>query len=150
MAALSATGNPAIKKGFEPLLSDFIHVDYNDLGAIEAHADNPDVVAMLIEPVQGEAGIIIPDEGYLTGLREICDQNGWLLMLDEIQSGMGRTGKWFAHQHEDILPDVITSAKALGNGIPIGACAARGPAAELIGVGTVSYTHLTLPTILLV
>lgn len=135
MAALSATGNSAIKKGFEPLLSDFIHVDYNDLGAIEAHADNPNVVAMLIEPVQGEAGIIIPDEGYLTGLREICDQNGWLLMLDEIQSGMGRTGKWFAHQHEDILPDVITSAKALGNGIPIGACAARGPAAELIGVG---------------
>jgi len=135
MAALSATGNNAIKAGFEPLLSEFVHVNYNDLDAAKEHSDNPNVVALLIEPVQGEAGIIVPDEGYLTGLRELCDQNGWLLMLDEIQSGMGRTGKWFAHQHEDIRPDVIASAKALGNGIPIGACAARGSAAELISVG---------------
>ena len=135
MAALSATGNKAIKQGFEPLLSEFVHVDYNDLEAVQNYSDNANVVAMLVEPVQGEAGIVVPDQGYLTGLRELCDQNDWLLMLDEIQSGMGRTGKWFAHQHEDIRPDVITSAKALGNGIPIGACAARGPAAELIGVG---------------
>ena len=135
MAALSATGNKAIKQGFEPLLSEFVHVDYNDLEAVQNYSDNANVVAMLVEPVQGEAGIVVPDQGYLTGLRELCDQNDWLLMLDEIQSGMGRTGKWFAHQHEDIRPDVITSAKALGNGIPIGACAARGSAAELIGVG---------------
>ena len=136
MATLSATGNEAISKGFEPLVSEFIHIDYNDINAAEAHTDNPDVVAMLIEPIQGEAGVIIPDEGYIKGLRELCDKNGWLLMLDEIQSGMGRTGKWFAHQHEGIVPDVITSAKALGNGIPIGACAARGMAAELISTGS--------------
>lgn len=136
MATLSATGNEAISKGFEPLVSEFIHIDYNDINAAEAHSDNPDVVAMLIEPIQGEAGVIIPDEGYIKGLRELCDKNGWLLMLDEIQSGMGRTGKWFAHQHEGIVPDVITSAKALGNGIPIGACAARGMAAELISTGS--------------
>jgi len=113
MATLSATGNEAIKKGFEPLLRDFIHINYNDLEAAKLHSDNPNVVAMMIEPVQGEAGIVIPDEGYLSGLRELCNQNGWLLMLDEIQSGMGRTGKWFAHQHEGIIPDVLTSAKAL-------------------------------------
>lgn len=136
MATLSATGNDAIKKGFEPLVSDFIHINYNDLDAAKLHSDNPDVVAMLIEPIQGESGIIIPDEGYLLGLRELCDQNGWLLMMDEIQSGMGRTGQWFAHQHEGIHPDVVTSAKALGNGVPIGACAARGAAAELISPGS--------------
>ena len=135
MACLSATGNKAIKSGFEPMVSEFIHIDYNDIEAARLHSDNKNIVAMLIEPVQGEAGIIIPDKGYLTALRELCDENGWLLMVDEIQSGMGRTGEWFAHQHEDIAPDVLTSAKALGNGIPIGACAARGLAAELISVG---------------
>ena len=135
MACLSATGNKAIKSGFEPMVSEFIHIDYNDIEAARLHSDNKNIVAMLIEPVQGEAGIIIPDKGYLTALRELCDENGWLLMFDEIQSGMGRTGEWFAHQHEDIAPDVLTSAKALGNGIPIGACAARGLAAELISVG---------------
>ncbi len=136
MATLSATGNEAIKKGFAPLLEDFIHVPYNDVAAIQAHANNTNVVAILIEPIQGEAGIVLPDDGYLTELRKICDENGWLLMLDEIQAGMGRTGKWFGFQHENILPDVITSAKALGNGIPIGACAARGIAAELISPGS--------------
>ena len=135
MAALSATGNDAIKKGFSPLVSDFIHVPYNDIEAIKAHTDNPNVVAIMIEPIQGEAGIIIPHTEYLNGLRDVCDKNGWLLIIDEIQTGMGRTGKWFSYQHNDILPDVVTSAKALGNGIPIGACAARGEAANLISPG---------------
>lgn len=136
MATLSATGNPSLQKGFEPLVADFIHVEYNSIEAIEEHSDNANVVAIMMEPVQGEAGIIIPDEGYLKALRDICDKNGWLLILDEIQTGMGRTGEWFAYQHESVLPDVMTSAKALGNGIPIGACAAQGKAAEVFGPGT--------------
>lgn len=135
MATLSATGNDAIKKGFAPLVSEFIHVPYNDIDAMRAHADNPNIVAIMIEPIQGEAGIIVPDEGYLTDLRELCDNQGWLLIIDEIQTGIGRTGKWFGFQHDNIVPDVITSAKALGNGIPIGACAARGEAANLISPG---------------
>jgi len=136
MATLSATGNASIQKGFEPLLSDFIHVTYDDVDAMRQYSGNDNVVAIMIEPIQGEGGIIVPDAGYLKELRELCDQQGWLLIVDEIQSGMGRTGKWFAFQHEDVQPDVITSAKALGNGIPIGACAARGAAAELISPGS--------------
>ena len=136
MGSLSATGNETLQKGFGPLLEGFIHVDYNDVSAVEAHTANDKIVALMIEPIQGESGVVVPDEGYLRALRKICDKQGWLLMLDEIQSGMGRTGQWFAHQHEDILPDVITSAKALGNGIPIGACAARGIAAGLISPGS--------------
>jgi len=136
MATLSATGNEAIHKGFHPLLSSFIHVDYNNIDAVKAHSDNPDVVAVMVEPIQGEGGVIVPDEGYLKGLRELCDQQGWLLIVDEIQTGIGRTGKWFAFMHDDIQPDIITSAKALGNGIPIGACAARGEAAKLMSPGT--------------
>lgn len=135
MATLSATGNDAIKNGFSPLVSDFIHVPYNDIEAIQAHASNTSVVAIMIEPIQGEAGIIVPDQGYLSTLRSLCDEHGWLLIIDEIQTGIGRTGKWFAFQHDDIMPDVVTSAKALGNGIPIGACAARGEAANLISPG---------------
>ena len=136
MATLSATGNDAIQKGFHPLVPSFIHVDYDDLNAVKAHADNSDIVAVMVEPIQGEAGIIPASEGYLKGLREICDQNGWLLIVDEIQTGVGRTGKWFAYMHEDIQPDILTSAKALGNGIPIGACAAKGKAANLMSPGT--------------
>lgn len=136
MATLSATGNAAIKSNFEPLVSDFIHVDYNDLDSIEALSDNPNIVAVMVEPIQGEAGIVIPDDGYMKGIRDICDHNNWLMITDEIQTGVGRTGHWFAHQAEDITPDVITSAKALGNGIPIGACAAKGQAAELISPGS--------------
>src|SRR5690606_31469441 len=113
----------------------FIHVPYNDLAAVEALAGNADVVAILVEPIQGEGGVNAPSSGYLKGLRELCDRNGWLLMLDEIQTGMGRTGRWFAHQHEDIRPDVMTLAKALGNGDPIGACLARGAAAEAFSPG---------------
>lgn len=135
MATLSATGNEAIKNGFEPLLSDFIHVDFNDLDALKALQDNANVVAVMLEPIQGEGGVIVPDPDYLSGVREICDVNNWLMILDEIQTGMGRTGDWFAHQASDVKPDVLTSAKALGNGIPIGACAARGKAADLISPG---------------
>lgn len=136
MAALSATGSETLQKGFHPMLTDFINVNYNDLDAVKQHSDNKDVVAVMMEPILGEAGIVLPDEGYLKSLREICDQNNWLLILDEIQTGMGRTGKWFAYQHEDILPDVMTSAKALANGLPIGACAAQGAAAEVLTPGT--------------
>lgn len=135
LATLTATGNQKIRQGFEPLVAGFIHVPYNDLAAVEALAGNADVVAILVEPIQGEGGVNAPSSGYLKGLRELCDRNGWLLMLDEIQTGMGRTGRWFAHQHEDIRPDVMTLAKALGNGVPIGACLARGAAAEAFSPG---------------
>lgn len=136
MATLSATGNEAIHKGFHPLVSSFIHVDYNNPDAVRTHADNADIVAVMVEPIQGEGGVIEADAGYLKELRNICNENNWLLIVDEIQTGMGRTGKWFGFMHDDIQPDVITSAKALGNGIPIGACAARGAAAELIQPGS--------------
>lgn len=135
MATLSATGNRAIQKGFAPLVSEFIHVEYNDVNAIKAHHDNANIVAVMVEPIQGEGGVIVPDDGYLKAVRALCDKQGWLLIIDEIQTGMGRTGEWFAYMHEGILPDIITSAKALGNGIPIGACAARGDAAKLIAPG---------------
>ena len=135
MGALAATGNEALQRKFGPMLAGFIHVNYNDLDAMQALAENPDIVAIMVEPIQGESGVILPDDGYLVGLRELCDKQNWLLIVDEIQSGMGRTGKWFAHQHEQMTPDIITIAKALGNGIPIGACLARGKAANLIAPG---------------
>ena len=136
MATLSATGSRKVQAGFEPLVSGFVRAPYNDVDAVRAiAASNRNVVAVLVEPVQGEAGIVIPDSGYLRALREICDANQWLLMLDEIQTGMARSGKMFAFQHEDIAPDVVTLAKALGNGIPIGACMTAGPAANLIQPG---------------
>jgi len=135
LATLSATGNKNIQQGFEPLVSEFIPVEYNSVDAVGAHQSNPNIVAVMLEPIQGEGGILVPDEGYLKDLRQVCDDNGWLLILDEIQAGIGRTGKWFGYQHDEILPDIVTSAKALGNGIPIGACAARGKAAELISPG---------------
>ncbi len=136
MATLSATGNRKVQAGFEPLVSGFLRAPYNDVASLQAIAkNNRDVVAILVEPVQGEAGIIIPDRGYLAALRRICDQNNWLLMLDEIQTGMARSGKMFAFQHENILPDVMTLAKALANGVPIGACVTRGKAAETIKPG---------------
>jgi len=115
----------------------FIRVPYNDLDAIRTVAENSsDVVAVLVEPIQGEGGINIPDADYLEGIRRLCDDNHWLMMLDEIQTGMGRTGKWFAWQHGNAIPDVATLAKALGNGVPIGACLARGKAAEVMQPGT--------------
>ncbi len=136
LATLSATGNRKVQAGFEPLVKGFIRVPYDDLDAIQAVAkSSPDVVAVLVEPIQGEGGVRIPADGYLTGLRALCDEHDWLLMLDEIQTGIGRTGKMFAFQHEAIQPDVITLAKALGNGVPIGACLAKGKAAELFQPG---------------
>jgi acetylornithine aminotransferase len=136
MATLSATGNRKVQAGFEPLVSGFVRAPFNDLAALDAIArHNRNVVAVLVEPIQGEGGIRIPDDGYLAGIRQLCDDNGWLMMLDEIQSGMARSGRFFAFQHENILPDVMTLAKALGNGLPIGACLARGPAANVFRPG---------------
>jgi len=136
LATLSATGNRKVHAGFEPLVQGFIRVPFGDLAAIKTIAENrSDVVAVLVEPVQGEGGIHIPGDDYLPGIRDLCDQNNWLMMLDEIQTGMGRTGKMFAFQHSDIKPDVMTLAKALGNGVPIGACLANGAAADLFAPG---------------
>lgn len=147
LATLSATGNRKVQAGFEPLVSGFLRVPYNDLDAIEQVAkNNNNVVAVLVEPVQGEGGIQIPDKNYLPGIRQLCDDNGWLMMLDEIQTGMCRSGKWFAHQHygsqkNDAKPDVMTLAKALGNGVPIGACLARGEAAQQFKPGHHGSTY---------
>jgi acetylornithine aminotransferase len=137
LATLSATGNRKVQAGFEPLVSGFIRVPYNNLEAVRTIAThNREVVAVLVEPVQGEGGVIVPATDYLNELRDICDEQSWLLMLDEIQTGMGRTGRLFAHQHNDILPDVMTLAKGLGNGFPVGACLARGLAAEVFAPGS--------------
>jgi acetylornithine aminotransferase len=136
MATLTATGSRKVQAGFEPLLAGFARVPYNDVEAVrQAATHNKNIVALLVEPVQGEGGINIPDAGYLAALRQICDDNGWLFMLDEVQSGIGRTGTWFAHQHTAIKPDVMTLAKGLGSGVPIGACLARGAAADLFKPG---------------
>lgn len=136
IATLTATDNPAKQQGFEPLLPGFLRVPFNDIDAVHRMAEQScDIVAVLIEPVQGEGGIRVADAAYLRALRTLCDQQGWLLMLDEIQCGMGRTGAWFAHQHTGIVPDVMTVAKALGNGFPIGACLARGEVADLLSPG---------------
>ena len=136
MATLSATDNQKIQAGFTPLLSDFLQVEFNNIDKIGEHASNQNVVAVMVEPIQGEAGINVCDPGYLQSLRMLCDEHGWLLILDEIQTGMGRTGNWFAYQHEAILPDIMTSAKGLANGMPIGACAARGKTAEVLIPGS--------------
>jgi acetylornithine aminotransferase len=138
MATLSATGNRKVQAGFEPLVSGFIRVPYDDIEAVkQVAAHNANVVAILVEPVQGEGGINIPKDAstYLETLRQICDAHGWLLMLDEVQTGIGRTGTWFAFQHTTIKPDVISLAKGLGSGMPIGACVAHGKAAEVFTYG---------------
>jgi acetylornithine aminotransferase len=138
MATLSATGNRKVQAGFEPLVSGFIRVPYDDVDAVKQVASsNPNVVAILVEPVQGEGGINIPKDSsaYLETLRQICDAHGWLLMVDEVQTGIGRTGTWFAFQHTAIMPDVMSLAKGLGSGVPIGACLARGKAAEVFVYG---------------
>jgi acetylornithine aminotransferase len=137
MATLTATGNRKIQAGFEPLVEGFVRLPYGDAGALEAMAaGEPDLVAVLVEPIQGEGGVNVPQPGYLADLRALCDRHDWLLMLDEIQTGMGRTGTLFACQHEEVLPDVMTLAKGLGNGVPIGTCLARATAAELFGPGS--------------
>ncbi len=136
LATLTATGNRKVQAGFEPLVQGFVRVPYNDIEAIREIANHSNnVVAVLVEPIQGEGGINIPATDYLNRIREICDEHEWLLMLDEIQTGIGRTGRMFSHQHNQILPDVMTLAKGLGNGMPIGACLARGGAADVFAPG---------------
>lgn len=136
LATLSASGSRSIQAGFEPLVQGFIRVPFNDVNAIKTVLQSRhDVVAIMVEPIQGNGGIKIPADDYLLQLRKLCDEYDCLLILDEIQSGMGRSGKWFAYQHTPILPDILTCAKALGNGIPIGACLARGKAAQLFQPG---------------
>ena len=136
LATLSATGNRKVQAGFEPLVTGFVRVPYDDLDAIRhVAAHHTSVVAVLVEPIQGEGGIRTPDISYLQQLRQICTEHNWLLMLDEVQTGIARTGKWFAHQHANILPDVMTLAKGLGSGLPIGACLAAGNATGTFGPG---------------
>jgi len=136
MATLTASGSRKVQAGFEPLVAGFARVPFDDVAAVRQVAtNNQSVVAILVEPITGEGGIHIPAENYLHDLRVLCDQHGWLLMLDEVQTGMARTGKWFAHQHTGIVPDVMTLAKGLGGGVPIGACLARGNAAALFQPG---------------
>ncbi len=136
IATLSATGSRKVQAGFEPLVTGFVRVPFDDLEAVRRVAENNrNVVAVLVELIQGEGGVNICHDDYLRGLREICDTNGWLLMLDEVQSGIGRTGKWFAFQHSGVMPDVMPLAKGLGNGVPIGACLAAGAAAQLFKPG---------------
>lgn len=137
MATLTATGNRKVQAGFEPLLGGFVRAPFGDVEAVQRIvANNPEVVAVLTEPVLGEGGIHIPAASYLPELRALCDEHNLLLMLDEVQTGNGRTGTYFAYQHSDCVPDVVTTAKGLGNGVPIGACLARGKAAQMLVPGT--------------
>lgn len=137
LATLTATGNRKVQAGFEPLLTGFVRVPYGDINAVrQVAAHNANVVAVLVEPIQGEGGINIPATEYLQQLRALCTEQQWLLMLDEVQSGIGRTGTWFAHQHTGITPDVMTLAKGLGNGLPIGACLVKGPAVGVFKPGS--------------
>jgi len=135
LATLSATGSRKAQAGFEPLMGGFLRVPYNDMAAIERLAGQANVVAVLLEVLQGEGGINVADLDWLRQVREACDRRGWLLMIDEVQSGIGRTGRWFAHQWAGIVPDVMTLAKGLGSGVPIGACLARGAAAQVFKPG---------------
>ncbi len=136
LATLAATGNRKAQAGFDPLLAGFIRAPFDDIDAILSIANNnADVVAIMVEPIQGESGIKVPAPDYLNQLRRICDEQNWLLMLDEVQTGNGRTGSYFAYQQNNILPDVVTTAKGLGNGFPIGACLAHGNAAQLFQPG---------------
>jgi acetylornithine/N-succinyldiaminopimelate aminotransferase len=140
MATLSATANPKIKEGFSPLVEGFVHVDFNNINAMK-DAITDDTVAIMIEPIQGEGGVNIPSRDYLNNLRDLCDDRDLLLIVDEIQTGNCRTGKPFAYQHNNILPDIVTTAKGLGNGFPIGACLARGKAATIFHPGNHGSTY---------
>jgi acetylornithine aminotransferase len=136
LATLSATGNRKVQAGFEPLVGGFVRVPYGDLETLrQVGSHDRNIVAVLVEPVQGEGGVRVPPLSYLAGVREICTAHGWLMMVDEVQTGIGRTGQWFGFQHAGILPDVMSLAKGLGNGVPIGACLAAGAAAELFAPG---------------
>ncbi|MSQ66588.1 MAG: aspartate aminotransferase family protein [Gammaproteobacteria bacterium] len=137
LGALSATGNAKVQQGFGPLLEGFVRVPYGDAAAVaRVVAENPAVVAVMVEPIQGEGGVVVPAADYLPELRALCDRHGLLLMLDEVQTGMGRTGHWFACQGMGVRPDVMTLAKGLGNGFPIGACLAAGAAAAVLQPGS--------------
>lgn len=137
MATLTASGSRKIQAGFEPLLAGFARVPFDDIPAIRQVAEhNKNVVAVLVEVVQGEGGVNVLSADYLAQLRQICDEHGWLLMLDEVQTGIGRTGTWFGFQHSGVMPDVIALAKGLGGGMPIGACLARGAAADIFKPGS--------------
>ena len=137
LATLTATGNRKVQAGFEPLVKGFIRVPYNDIGSVNAISEQKNsVVAIMVEPVQGEGGIQVPDNDYLQKLRQLCDANDWLLIIDEIQCAIGRTGTFFCYEQSGILPDVVTIAKGLANGVPIGACLASGEAAEVMQPGT--------------
>jgi len=136
IATLSASGSRKVQAGFEPLVAGFVRAPFNDLDALTKIAENnPNICAVLVEPIQGEGGIVVPADNYLSNLREICSQNDWLLMLDEVQTGNARTGEYFCYQHSKILPDVITTSKGLGNGVPIGACLAGDQAADIFNPG---------------
>ncbi|MEX5449105.1 aspartate aminotransferase family protein [Stutzerimonas stutzeri] len=136
LATLAATGNPGVQRGFEPLMPGFMRVPYADIEAVRTLASQfSNIVAVLVEPVQGESGVRIAPIEYMQALRDLCTANDWLFMVDEVQTGFGRTGAWFGYQHAGVLPDVITLAKGLGNGYPIGACLARGTAADLFSPG---------------
>lgn len=142
MATLTASGSRKIQAGFEPLVSGFLRAPYGDMAALNTIAQsNSDVVAVLIEPIQGEGGVNVLPEHFMPELRALCDQQQWLMMVDEVQTGNGRTGEYFAYQHHNLLPDVVTTAKGLGNGLPIGACLAQGKAAATFGPGNHGSTY---------
>lgn len=135
LATLSATGNEKVQKGFAPLVTGFVRVPFNDVEAIKSLAQDQEITAVMLEVIQGEGGILCLDDGVLTQIKTLCDQNNWLLMVDEVQTGVGRTGKWFAHQHEGVTPDVMTLAKGLGSGVPVGALLTHGRANGVFHVG---------------
>jgi acetylornithine aminotransferase len=141
LATLTATGNRKVQQGFEPLVPGFLRAPYDDVAALQAIAERAaNVVAVLLEPVQGEGGIRVPAGDYLGRVAALCDQHGWLLMLDEVQTGIARTGRWFGFQHSGIQPDVMALAKGLANGVPIGACLAGPKAAEVFQPGSHAST----------
>ena len=140
LATLHATGQPAKHETFQPLPEGFRHVAWQDLDALEGALD-PSVAAVLLEPVQGEGGVNPAEAAYFQGVRRLCDERGLLFMVDEVQTGLGRTGRWFGFQHLDVVPDVVTMAKALGNGVPIGACWARGEVAGVFEPGDHATTY---------
>ena len=135
LATLTATGNEKVQKGFAPLVSGFVRVPFNDVEAIRALSSDPEVTAVMLEVIQGEGGILCLDDGVLTQIRQICDDNNWLLIIDEVQTGVARTGKWFGHQFENVTPDVMTLAKGLGSGVPVGALLTHGRANNVFHVG---------------
>jgi len=136
LATLAATASAKAQTGFEPLPEGFVRVPFGDADAVAALREDRAVAAVLVEPIQGEGGVRVPPAGYLQALRRLCDENGWLLMLDEVQTGVARTGQWFAHQADGIVPDVMTLAKGLGGGVPVGACLVAGDATDLFGPGS--------------